>query len=241
MESESSTDTLKAMKQAETEFGLSLLASTLAHEIRNPLQSIRLLIEAAQRGSAILPVLKQLTEQVNRLETVVDRVQKLGQKYEIQAETLNLRELLDAALSSLNFWLSASGTMVRTHIQWEGEPYCEGDRELLTQVLLNLFMNSIQAMPDGGILTVSIFEEADSACIEVVDTGKGIPTNVVKLVGTPFFTTKEEGHGLGLAFCKTIASLHQGSIDLESKEGEGTKVTLRIQKRHASASEVSHV
>jgi two-component system sensor histidine kinase AtoS len=106
----------------------------------------------------------------------------------------------------------------------------EVDRELLTQVLLNLVMNSIQAMPKGGQLTVTISETMDHAEIEVADTGFGMSAETLKVVGTPFYTTKETGHGLGISFCKTIASLHNGDLSIESSEGHGTKVLLRISK-----------
>lgn len=118
---------------------------------------------------------------------------------------------------------------------------CEGDRELLQQVLLNLIMNSVQSMKSQGVLTIRVVEELEHAVIEVQDTGAGMPNDVLKMVGTPFFTTKEGGNGLGLAFCKTIASLHGGSLEIESQAGVGTKVSLRIQKQLSSTKEVSHV
>lgn len=241
MASESSTDTMKGAQDAESQFGLSLLASTLAHEIRNPLQTIRLQIDAASRGGSVLSALSTIADNIARLETVVERVQKLSQHYVIHPERIVLKDFVDQILNSVSFWLTAAGITVDTHTQWEGEAVCEGDKELLQQVLLNLIMNAVQAMKTKGVLTIRIAEDLEHANIEVQDTGVGMPPEVLKMVGTPFFTTKENGNGLGLAFCKTIAALHGGSIEIESKQNVGTKVSLRIQKSAANLKEVPHV
>ncbi|MBN8554425.1 MAG: HAMP domain-containing histidine kinase [Deltaproteobacteria bacterium] len=239
MASESSTNPMSEISKTESEYGLGLLASTLAHEIRNPLQTIRLQIDAAHRGGSLQTALTKIAENITRLESVVDRVQKLSQRYVVHPEKINLRDFVDSVLSSVNFWLSSSGISVSTHIQWEGEPVCEGDKELLQQVLLNLVMNAVQAMPESGALSVQVYEELEHAVIEVQDSGVGIDKKSLKLVGTPFFTTKETGTGLGLAFCKTIAALHHGSLEIESQEGEGTKVYLRVRKNSESINEDS--
>ncbi len=241
MASESSINGIDSLQESDTQYGLSLLASTLAHEIRNPLQTIRLQIDAATRGASPDQALKKIEENITRLESVVERVQRLSHRYTLCPEKVNLRNLLENTLSSVNFWLGAVGIQVRNNVHWEGEPICDADQELLQQVLLNLVMNSIQAMPSGGILSVQISESLDHATIEIEDTGVGISEDVVKLVGTPFFTTKTHGSGLGLAFCKTIASMHGGSLDIESKKDVGTRVTLRISKSLRSGEENLHV
>lgn len=249
MESESSTNAgndlgsveiIENMRATEAEFGLNLLASTLAHEIRNPLQSIRLQVDALERGGDLSGALARIGHEVSRIEAVVEKVQKLGQKYVVHPERINLKELIDSTLSSIGFWLNAAGIQVRVYSHWEGDPIVFADRELIEQVLLNLMMNAVQAMPDGGVLTVSISEATSDALIEVSDTGFGISSDALKIVGTPFYTTKENGHGLGLAFCKTIASLHKGSLEIESAESHGTQVTLRLSKSLAPSEEVGN-
>ncbi len=235
MESKSSTESLgrealTTIKKTETEFGLSLLASTLAHEIRNPLQGIRLQVDAVKRGASVTAAMDGIADGIQRIEAVIAKVQQLSQKYQVHHSRVHLKELITSTLGSLEFWLSAADIKVRTQYRWEGEPIISADSELLAQVLLNLMMNSIQAMPDGGILTVVVSETTDHALIEVMDTGHGIAADVLKVVGTPFFTTKTEGHGLGLSFCKTIVALHGGSLSVESQEGFGTTVTMSLSK-----------
>lgn len=248
MESESSIkskEVLQSLKDSEVEFEGSLIASTLAHEIRNPLQSIRLQLDLASRGGSAEDALLSIRDHVNRLESVVEKVQKLSEKFVTQLEKANLSDLIESAMSSLKFWLSASGIETRVHIAWEGAPICFLDKELIEQVLLNLFMNAIQVMPAGGTLTVYVTEEIDHAVIEVSDTGPGIPADVLNKIGTPFFTTKQHGNGLGIAFCKTIAALHGGSLELTSshKSGAptGTQVVLRILKDPTPVEDIEHV
>ncbi len=238
MESESSTEAkvtaveraLESIQQADSQYGLSLLASTLAHEIRNPLQSIRLQIDAAKRGGSPQMALQSISDSITRLESVVHRVQQLSQRYELQPESVNLKELVESALSAFQYWFSAAGVIVRTHTAWEGEPLVRCDRELVQQVLLNLLMNAIQAMPRGGEITLELSEELDNALIQIEDTGVGMNAEQLAKVGTPFFTTKANGNGLGLSFCKTIAALHGGGLEISSKQQEGTRVVLRLAK-----------
>lgn len=248
MESESSTkskEALQTLKDSGMEFEGSLIASTLAHEIRNPLQSIRLQLDLAARGGPVTDALQNIKDHVNRLEAVVEKVQKLSEKFVTHLEKANLKEIVDSALSSLQFWLSASGIETRTHVAWEGTPICFLDKELIEQVLLNLFMNAIQVMPAGGTLTVYVTEEIDHAVIEVSDTGPGIPADVLNKIGTPFFTTKPQGTGLGIAFCKTIAALHGGSLEVHSSisplRSTGTQIVLRILKDSLPVEDIENV
>lgn len=239
--STNSDDPLKKMKQAELEFEGSLVASTLAHEIRNPLQTIRLQLELASRSDVGSDVFNQIMQQVSRLEAVVEKVQKLSEKLVAHVEKANLREIVESSLGSLRFWLEASGIETRTHYQWEGEPLCVLDRELIQQLLLNLMMNAIQAMPTGGVLSIYIKEELEHAVIEVTDSGAGISEDVLSKVGTPFFTTKVNGNGLGLAFCKTIAALHGGSLTVQSTKDSGTQIICRILKDSSPQEDFEHV
>jgi len=244
MEFESSTkskEALQTLKDSGSDFEGSLIASTLAHEIRNPLQCIRLQLDLAARGGSVNDALRNIKDHVSRLESVVHKVQKLTEKFVTHLEKVNLKNIVDSALSSLQFWLSASGIETRTHLDWEGSPLCFLDKELVEQVLLNLFMNAIQAMPAGGTLSVYITEEIEHVVIEVSDTGTGIPSDLLTKIGTPFFTTKPDGNGLGIAFCKTIAALHGGSLEVSSARGSGTQITLRILKDSTPVEDIENV
>jgi len=229
MESESSID--KSGQANESDFGISVLASTLAHEIRNPLQSIRLQIDAGMRGSDSQETLQNISRGVDRIERLLEKIQGYSHRYKLDVEPVNLQDILNAVVGSVRFWLNASGISITEHIQWEGQPIVECDRELTEQVLLNLVSNAIQSMKRGGNLNVNILECQSEAQIEVKDSGCGMDRATLAKVGTPFFTTKTGGNGLGLAFCRSIAALHGGSLSIESVQDRGTTVTLKMPKQ----------
>lgn len=231
MEFESSTE-IEAVKTDDADFGINVLASTIAHEIRNPLQAMRLQLDSAKRSGSEQGCVDGLSRNLDRLEQVVSRVQNLSHQYSLKIGLVNYRDLFESVLSSVRFWLSANQIEVTENIQWEGEPVAEADRELLEQVILNLLTNAIDAMPEGGSLGLQVIECEADVCIRVSDTGVGMSEETRKAVGTPFFTTKSNGHGLGLAFCKTIIALHGGQFDISSSLGKGSTVTVRLPKSY---------
>ena len=104
---------------------------------------------------------------------------------------------------------------------------------MLQRILSNLVSNSVQAMPNGGKLTISAYEEAGNTLIEVQDSGVGIPQEVKSKMFTPLFTTKAKGTGLGLSVCKQIMGMHEGEIGITSEQGKGTSVTVQFPKRRS--------
>ena len=98
----------------------------------------------------------------------------------------------------------------------------------LKQVWLNLLRNAIEAMPDGGTITINLKTEGDKAVVTIDDTGMGIPPEVLPRLGTPFFTTKIGGTGLGLSVCYDIIHQHNGQIEIDSRPGEGTTITVTL-------------
>lgn len=232
MEFESSTNLANAQPE-DASFGINVLASTIAHEIRNPLQAMRLQLDAVKRSGTESGLVEGLSRNLDRLEQVVSRVQNLNHQYSLKIGLVNYREVFESVLSSVRFWLNANQIEVSENIQWEGEPVAEADRQLLEQVLLNLITNAIDAMTNGGRLDLHVKECESEVCIEVSDTGVGMDEQTKRSVGTPFFTTKSNGHGLGLAFCKTIVALHGGQLEINSVLNRGTKVTVRLPKSYA--------
>ena len=110
----------------------------------------------------------------------------------------------------------------------KAEGKARGDPDQLKQVFLNLCMNALQAMPEGGRLSLGVVRSDHTLRVSVEDTGTGIPAEDLELVFDPFFTTREEGTGLGLAVCYGIVSRHDGRIDIESRPGAGTTVHVRL-------------
>jgi signal transduction histidine kinase len=107
----------------------------------------------------------------------------------------------------------------------------EADQDLIHRVLMNLIINSIQAIPESGKIDVNISEEKGGYKIEIKDTGSGISDENLSKIFNPFFTTKEQGSGLGLPIVRKIIEGHGGSIEIESTEGAGTSVILHLSRK----------
>lgn len=142
-----------------------------------------------------------------------------------------MNQLLDESL------LLVTPVMEKHHIKLIKDykpvlPMVDVDRNQLKQVFLNIFINTIQAMPHGGIAAIrtgiEMQEGEERVFVEIKDTGKGIPDDVIGNVFKPFFSTKEKGTGLGLAISQEIINNHSGTIFLDSKLGQGTTVTISL-------------
>ena len=161
---------------------------------------------------------------------------------------IDIHDLLDNALSFINYNLKQNNISLKRIYESEN-PIIKGDGELLKQVFFNLTLNAIQAMPEGGTLTIStkvfdgkftkeknykksINEESMNGSnlveIKFIDSGNGIPEGYIKSIFTPFFTTKERGTGLGLAIVHNIIDSHNGFISAKSIEGKGTEFSISI-------------
>lgn len=225
---------MKSESLTEQDFGWNVLASTLAHEIRNPLQALRLELDCARRKGSLLQALENIDHNLLRIESVVNRIQKMGHRYELSIQRFDLSQLMESIFTTMRFWLEASGIRLVEQVEWEGQAIIEADKELLEQVLLNFITNAIQAMPNGGELSVCISECERTAQIQVKDSGVGMDEETLRYFGTPFFTTKNNGNGLGIAFCKSIISLHRGRIDVRSQPSVGTSILVEIPKSQSS-------
>jgi signal transduction histidine kinase len=118
---------------------------------------------------------------------------------------------------------------VAFHLQAQGRiPPFAFDSGQIRQVLINLFKNSLEAMPEGGDLTVSAEAQDSSLILRISDTGPGIPSEQLQNLFTPFFTTKPGGTGLGLIICRGLINQHQGEISIDSQVNHGTACTIRL-------------
>ena len=229
-EQASRTDRLSAMGE---------MAIRIAHDIRNPLGSIELVTSILRKeliGSEELEGLAaHISSGVKSINSIVSNL-LLFIKPEQKAEfkTINIHEPLDDSLFfSCHRFNSEDNIEVIT--DYDASPLLiNGDLELLKQVYLNLVLNAIQAMPDGGKLTISTRKAEDRqgrlnlAEIRFLDTGAGISKKDSARIFDPFFTTKTRGTGLGLAIVHNIVKLHKGFIDIKSSNGRGTVCTIYL-------------
>jgi signal transduction histidine kinase len=216
------------MIQAEKLSSIGQLSAGLAHELRNPLTSVKMILQAIQDG----PTHPEMTRgdagvilrEVNKLDTILSQFLTFAKPPRLQLRPLNLGHVIEEVLSLMKTEFDRSGIQVFHEIS--GLPEIKGDCEKMRQVVINLLHNSIQAMPEGGKLKIGvqeIFEDDQrKVLLRVEDSGIGIPEEYRIKVFDPFFTTKEGGTGLGLSIVYSIITEHHGSIDLQSQVGEGT-------------------
>jgi two-component system sensor histidine kinase HydH len=229
------------MKERERLAALGQMAAGLAHEIRNPLGSIKgaaqvllPIVEETNDGS-IKEFLNIIVEEVDRLNKIVSQFLDYARPYRGDPRPLDVNEVVRRTLSLLEKVEEEHKVEISTALV-EGLPQVRADAEQLRQVFLNLSLNAIQATPEGGKLQVSSSlrrstrRGATAAFLEVRfrDTGVGIPPSDLKSLFIPFFTTKEKGTGLGLPISQRIIENHGGTIEVRSKPGAGSTFTVLL-------------
>jgi len=215
------------------------LTAGIAHELNNPLNNITLTsiilkdsyneISDEER----LDMINDIVNQGERANQVVRNLLDFVRESEIKMKYFSVNKLLDETIQLAKNQIKLSKVKLEEEIE-ENLPSIYGDRKLLIQVILNLFINAIGAMPDGGKLSIKAKEnkEKNFISIQVSDTGSGIPDNILSSIFNPFFTTKASGKGtgLGLAVSKGIIEKHGGTIEVESKVNEGSVFTVYLPK-----------
>jgi two-component system sporulation sensor kinase A len=159
------------------------------------------------------------------MDKIVSDLQAFVRPVKIDKQPISLIELVTAVLASVAIPenITMNARMKRNF------PQVKADPQLLKRVLINLVTNAVQAMPNGGKLTISAQVNSQSqAVVTVEDTGVGIPEKIKTQIFTPLFTTKPRGQGFGLAVCKRVIEAHGGTISFESEEGKGAKFTIQF-------------
>ncbi|MBM4332941.1 MAG: PAS domain S-box protein [Deltaproteobacteria bacterium] len=228
-------DLQEKVRRSERLASLGRLAAGVAHEIRNPLSSIRgfaqyfmrrLKGQEEEEGYASIMV-----KEVDRLNRVISELLDFAKPKEPHRELNFVQNLLDHSLKLLE------ADLARKKVEVEKEydtnlPLVLLDRDQISQAFLNLLLNALESIEEGGNIRVSLKKGEDPSSLEitVADTGRGIPPEDLKKVFEPFFSTKRKGTGLGLAIVHQIIEAHGGDIIVESQEGRGTtfRITLPV-------------
>jgi two-component system NtrC family sensor kinase len=229
------------MAHIEKMANIGRLAAGVAHEINNPLQMI-----LAQAGwiEELLPeedpatlknldeyneTIKKIKHHVERAATITHRLLGFARKISAEQESVQVNEVVEETLSFLEKEAKHNNIEIDLHLNPQlPTTMTEGHR--LQQILLNLIDNALDAVGHDGKVTITTSNTPTDIVIEVADNGPGIPPEVLKKIWDPFFTTKEQGKGtgLGLSISQNIIRTLGGSIDLQSKEGEGTVFTVKV-------------
>jgi len=219
---------------------LGRVTAGVAHEVKNPLNSMRLWLEVLKGNMPVEPeaqqAVKMLDSEIDRLDRAVKTFLNFTKPLEFKLEETDLRLLLDEVLDAARPAITQAGVELRVDLPSEFPPTLV-DSQLMHQAVLNLLLNACEFTDPGGRITLSLRRSGDSAIIAVADSGKGIPAEDQKKIFQLFFTTRPGGTGIGLANTFRFVQLHNGRIEFDSEVGRGT--TFRVELPLARSMEAS--
>ncbi|QJA06537.1 HAMP domain-containing protein [Thermosulfurimonas marina] len=220
--------THERMARSEMLAALGQFAAGVAHEIKNPLTSISLLVKLARLGKATPEDFEVLEKEIQRIDRIVKNFLDFARsgKEKLRFQRVDPEEILGEVTELIRPQAKKQKVTLVTH--FEGLAPLETSPEALKQILLNLVLNALEAMPEGGELHLAATLQDGHLRLAVRDTGPGIPEEVRQRIFEPFFTTKPEGTGLGLAITYNLVQNLGGEIEIRSREGEGTEVEISL-------------
>lgn len=219
------------LERAERDAAIGKMAAGVAHEVRNPLSSIKglaLLLKERVNSDAIgNETADLLIGEVERLNRSIGELLDYGRPAQLNRVPVSLDELVARAVTLLRSDAMSAGIEIKEQYRCPDQ-LVYADQDKLVQVFLNLGINAIQAMSMGGILSVSTSVGSETVTITIEDTGAGIEPAIMNNVYDPYFTTKQNGTGLGLAMSKKIVDDHRGMLRLRSIQGQGTTAMVEL-------------
>lgn len=204
------------------------MAAGIGHEVRNPMTTVRGYLQMFQRKDKFGEYQEQLAtmiQELDRANTIISEFLSLAKNKASDLQSGNINASLIALYPLLEAKAARTGHII--DLRTEMIPEIRFDDKELRQLVLNLAHNSFEAMPAGGTLAITTYREPNAVVLEVRDTGSGIPASIVKKIGTPFLTTKENGTGLGLSVCYRIAQRHNAKIEFTTGK-KGTTFYVRF-------------
>lgn len=225
----------KELLQSKKLAAIGALASSVAHELNNPLNNIYLSVQILERGigedslQSIEEIVEDIRGQTVRVKKIVGDLLEYAQGREPKVKEVELNSLINEAyrLIGRSFDIERISFVLDSDVK---EVFVNADPEQMERVFINLFTNAVEAMPVKGDLTVRIAPEGDVVKIHVSDSGAGMPENNLENIFEPFFTTKNKGTGLGLAIAFNIVKKHNGHISVQSTQGKGTTFTITVPR-----------
>lgn len=222
----------RELQTADRLSAISRISSGVAHEVKNPLNAILLHVEVARsklsRGDTdVAEQMEIISREILRLDRVVRTFLDFTRPVELQLDNVPMQELVREIVDLARPQTSAANIQVTVRQEAEGVEV-RVDRDLLKQAVLNVVVNAMQAMPDGGELRFEASAGGDTAELRISDTGAGIPPELRDKIFRLYFSTKKEGSGIGLAMTFRIVQLHDGTIDFTSEPGKGTTFLIRL-------------
>jgi len=234
-------DSERRAREAEHLAYVGTLTGGLAHEIRNPLSTLRLNVQLLREdlerpGHPMEPRLVRrldtLQQEACRLQQILDDFLNLAGKHEVRLAPRPLNPILEDVLEFYADRLQRAGIQVRTNLA-EGLPPVQVDPDRFKQALANLILNAESAMPDGGDLMIATEGHRRGVRLHVTDTGSGIAQEDLDRIFQPYYSTRAGGTGLGLPTVKRIITEHRGALEVHSEVGRGTRFTIHLPAAEA--------
>jgi len=234
-------ETHKRLVTQERIAALGRAAAQVAHEVKNPLAglllySLHLKEKSSNFSESQTYLIDKIVDTIKHLNSRVEQILGFARPVSLTLVSGNLNQLVKDVLELLRPQLTANNVEVRLSLDQQAA-YARLDQSSLRGALINLMLNAIEAMKDGGTLSISIAHTGEALLLEIADTGHGISEEEVKKIFEPFYTTKEQGLGLGMPYAKKIIEQHGGTISLNSRPGEGTTISIALP---AAEQEVAH-
>lgn len=211
---------------------LGLVAASAAHEIKNALVAVNTFTDVLLEQSADKEMAGVVRRELKRIDSLVTQMLRFASPRPARIAPVTIHTVLDHSLRLLEHQMT--GRQIALKRDYRAEPgVVPGDEAQLQQVFMNLLMNAVEALPNGGEVAVQTEFSDDSRGqkklrIHISDTGAGIPVEHLPRVFEPFFTTKQNGTGLGLAICQRVAQEHQGFIEVRSEPGRGSTFIVSL-------------
>jgi len=231
---------LRRISQQEAASAIGSFAASLAHEVRNPLTAVRLYLERAREeatGDDVATLLDRALQQVERLDATVSGSLRIARSGNVPMTPLDIRDPISSAIAAARPHFAAGGALLNQSMPPDAL-MVHGNSAALEQLVLNLLLNAAAALPVQGSASVEARLLDDAVEITVRDDGRGIAPDELDHVFDPFYTTREDGTGLGLTIVRRIADAHGAELSIESQPGLGTTIRLSMPRTvtiHAAA------
>lgn len=216
------------LRRSEKLTTVGQLAAGVAHEIRNPLTTLKGFLQLQQEKRILVPLhIELMLSELERINLIVSEFLILAKPQAVHFQEKDVRDILGDVVSLLDSQAHLFGIQFSAIFsEHPSTVHCEVNQ--LKQVFINIVKNAIEAMPDGGVISMELRNTLDSVFILISDQGEGIPKDMLPKLGEPFFTNKESGTGLGLMISQRIIQAHKGHLDIQSEVGQGTTVMIKL-------------
>lgn len=208
------------------------VAAGIAHEIKNPLVPIKgfIQLEKYKAGSTLgQETIRLLLNEINRIEKIINEFLTLARIDKDEKVSVNIIETLKDVLALMSVEASSKEIVMKTNLDEIQETILvQGNKNHLIQIFQNIIKNSLEAEVKGGLIEILVKKDKKEVRISIKDNGHGMSAEQLRKIGTPFYSTKEQGTGMGVAICQRLVKNHGGRLNIVSQAGKGTTVEIYL-------------